>query len=313
MAMKLERWSTPSAPRTRSLKRAMASAVGGALGFVALLLLVVAGVSRVANRPELAADVLALAFPAFIGGVLSSLSPCSLPIILAYFSIALQERGERIGRITLAFLVGVGTTMTLLGASFTAIGALAIDYQVTLSLVGGLIVIGLGVMSLTGRGFAGPSLAHRPSVGIGGAYLHGLVFALGWTTCVGPILGAILTLLLAEGSSIGGALSLVSGALLVMIYVTGLGLPVLLLVGALSSGAAGSRTARVLRGRGWEIRVRGRTVSLHSTTAISGLLLIGLGVLLATGQLAAISQRLAGSPLARFDLLIEQWLDGVLR
>jgi cytochrome c-type biogenesis protein len=291
------------------------AAAGAGLLFVVILLVVVAAVSRVAGRPELSADVLALALPAFLGGVLSSLSPCSLPIVIGYFTVALQERRERIALMTLAFLGGVGTTMTVLGASFTALGTLAIDYQETLSLLGGLLVIGFGVMSLAGKGFTGIKVTRRPGAvtGTGGAYLFGLVFALGWTACVGPILGSILTLLLAEGSSVGGALSLVSGGLLVLIYVAGLGLPLFLLVGALTAGGPKSRVARAMRGRGWELPVAGRTLYLHSTAVISGALLILLGVLLATGQMTALSEQMVDSPLTEFDLRIERWVDDLLR
>lgn len=313
MAAELDAGFPPKPVRARSQWRSALGAVGVALLFVVVLLLIVAGISRAADRPELAADVLALAIPAFIGGLLSSISPCSLPIIIGYFSIALQEQRDRIGLVTLAFLAGVGTTMTVLGASFTALGSLAIDYQTTLSLVGGLLIIGFGVMSLLGKGFTGLKVMRRPSAGLGGTYLYGLIFALGWTTCVGPILGSILTLLLAEGSSVGGALSLVSGSLLVMIYVTGLGLPIFLVVNALTAGGPGSRVARAMRGRGWEPKIAGRTIYLHSTELISGALLIALGLLLATGQLTTISEQLVSSPLTEFDLKIERWIDDLLR
>jgi cytochrome c-type biogenesis protein len=174
-------------------------------------------------------------------------------------------------------------------------------------------VIGFGVMSLVGKGFTGLKVMNRPSIGVGGAYFYGLVFALGWTTCVGPILGSILTLLLAEGSSVGGVLSLVSGSLLVLIYVTGLGLPIFLLVSALASAGPGSRVTRIMRGKGWEVNVAGRTLYLHSTGVISGILLIGLGLLLMTGQLTEISRQLVSSPLTEFDLRIERWMDDLLR
>lgn len=300
-------------PRARSEWRAAFKAIGLAFFVMFVLLLIVSAISRAANRPELAADVLTLAVPAFLGGVLSSLSPCSLPIVMGYFTIALQEQRERIGLITLGFLGGVATTMTVLGASFTALGSLVIDYQTTLSLVGGILVMGFGVMSLAGKGFTGLKVFNRPSAGIGGAYVYGLIFALGWTACVGPILGSILTLLLAEGSSVGGALSLVAGSLLVWIYVTGLGLPIFVLVNALSAAGPKSRVTRAMRGRGWEIPVFGRTLYLHSTAVISGVLLIGLGILLATGTMTAISQQLVSSPLTEFDLRLEHWIDARLR
>lgn len=282
--------------------------------FAALLalLLVVAGLSAIARQPSLSTDVLTLAIPAFLAGVLSFLSPCSLPILAGYFSIAIRQQANRLGVMTVAFLAGLGTTMAVLGAGFTALGAAVIDRQEQLSFFGGLIVIAFGVMSLAGKGFAGIRSFERPAATASGAYLYGLIFALGWTTCVGPILGAVLTMLLAQGSTTGGMLSLVAGGALAIVYVLGLGLPLLLLVSALSNKGSESRLNKMLRGRGWEVAVAGRTLYLHSTTLISGLLLIALGVLLATGQMTELSRMLEGSPLSTFETRLERLLNDLI-
>ena len=167
-------------------------------------------------------------------------------------------------------------------------------------------------MSLTGRGFSGVKTFARPAATTGGAYLYGLIFALGWTTCVGPILGSILTLLLVQGSSLGGFLSLVAGAILALIYVLGLGLPLMMLVSALLSGGPSGRFIRALRGKAWEIKLGNHTVYLHSTSVVSGLLLIGLGILLATGQMTIISERLASSPLSEIGVRLENVLNRMI-
>lgn len=295
----------------RSLWRAALGAFGLAVAALAAILLVVALVAGLAGQPGLATRVLSLALPALVAGVLSVLSPCSLPIILGYFTVAFQEQRERIGLMTVAFLAGVGVTMSILGASFTALGSLAVDHQDDLSLVGGILVIGFGIMSIFGKGFGGLKLTRKTGVSAGGAFLYGLVFALGWTTCVGPILGSVLTLLLTEGSTTGGALSLLAGGALSLIYVLGLGLPVFLLVLALRAGGTHRDVSRILRGRSWSLAVAGRTLELHSTALISGALLIALGLLLATGQMTAITRELAGSPLSRLAYDLEQWVEGL--
>jgi cytochrome c-type biogenesis protein len=289
-----------------------------ALRSLAIVLLVLVGViilvsalGAALDEPDLAGTIVALAIPAFVAGIFSILSPCSLPIVIGYFSLALQEQRERVGAMTIAFLLGVGTTMAIVGAGFTALGSLAVDYQDQLAIVGGILIIAFGIMSLLGKGFGGLRILQRPGGSSGGAYVYGLVFALGWTTCVGPILGSILTLLLAEGSSTAGALSLVAGGTLSLIYVLGLGLPILMLVGALQRAGQRSRLTRALRGRGWEFEIGGRVLYLHSTSVISGILLIGLGVLLMTGQMAALSQQLASSPLTELGLKVEGWIDGL--
>ena len=284
------------------------------LAVLALLVLTIIGIAAMGsalNEPEFASDVISLAIPAFVAGFFSILSPCSLPIVIGYFSLVVREHRQEIGVITIAFLLGVGTTMAVIGAGFTALGSLVIDYQERLAQIGGVLIIIFGFMSIFGKGFGGMTFLQRPSMGTGGAYVYGLIFALGWTTCVGPILGSILTLLLAEGNSASGALSLVAGATLSLVYVLGLGLPILLLVGAISSAGPTSRVARVMRGKGWEVSFLGHTFYFHSTSVISGLLLILLGILLMSGQMTALSQQLASSPLTELGIRIEEWLNSL--
>jgi cytochrome c-type biogenesis protein len=165
-------------------------------------------------------------------------------------------------------------------------------------------------MSLLRKGFSGFSMSRRAGFGPGATYLYGLVFALGWTTCVGPILGSILTLLLAEGSSSGGVLSLAAGGSLSLIYVFGLGAPIFLLVLALRGGGTHRDVASRLRGRGFTLTLGIRTLQLHTISVLSGMLLIGLGLLLFSGEMTRISQELAGSRLAQWSVRIEDWLPG---
>ncbi len=90
-------------------------------------------------------------------------------------------------------------------------------------------------------------------------------------------------------------------------------MPIFILINALTAAGPSNRVTRAMRGRGWVVNLFGRELYLHSTAIISGLLLIGLGLLLVTGQMTEISQRLASSPLTEFDLRIEQWIDERLR
>ncbi|MEZ4496870.1 MAG: cytochrome c biogenesis CcdA family protein [Thermomicrobiales bacterium] len=298
-------------PNERSLWRATFGTL--ALAMLGLLVIVVltAIAGQLAGEPGLASDLLALALPALLAGVLSILSPCSLPITLGYFSVAFQEKRERIGIITLAFLGGVGTTMAVLGASFTALGSFAIEQQELLATIGGVLVIVFGVMSIFGKGFGGMTISRRGGFGTGAAYLYGLVFALGWTTCVGPILGSILTLLIAQGAVASTSISIVAGAALSLIYVLGLGIPIMLLVLALRGGGDRSAIHQRLRGRGFQIDLFGRTLYLHTTSLISGLLLIGLGILLITGEMTRLSEQLAASRMSQWLVDLEQWIPGI--
>ncbi|MCC6703247.1 MAG: cytochrome c biogenesis protein CcdA [Thermomicrobiales bacterium] len=299
----------------RSDQPALWRATVGTIGLAAAALIVIVALTamagRLAGEPELASNLIALAIPALLAGVFSVLSPCSLPIVLGYFSVAFQEEKERIGIVTLAFLGGVGITMTVLGASFTALGSFAIEQQELLATIGGVLVIGFGVMSILGKGFGGMTITRRSGFGAGPAFLYGLVFALGWTTCVGPILGSILTLLIAQGATASTTISLVAGGALSLIYVLGLGVPIMLLVLALRSGGDRGSIQKRLRGRGFEVRLGSRTLYLHTTSLISGLLLIALGVLLITGQMTRLSEQLAASRFSQWLVELEQWLPGV--
>jgi cytochrome c-type biogenesis protein len=172
---------------------------------------------------------------ALLAGVLSFLSPCVLPIVppyLAYMGgISVGEMRDGVGRQrvilpALFFVLGLSTIFLLLGFTASAFGSFVLDNQVLLArLSGGLIIIfGLHFLGL----FRIPLLDREMRMDAGdrggsafGAYLLGLAFAFGWTPCIGPQLGAILSLAAQEGST-------ERGTLLLGVYALGLGLPFLL-------------------------------------------------------------------------------------
>lgn len=230
-------------------------------------------------------SMLVLAPAAFLAGILSFLSPCTLPILPAYFAFTFQARRQSIVIMSIAFFLGLATTLTMLGASATALSGLLFSNKNALTFWGGMVVIAFGVMSLLGKGFAGPQLQDRPVASVTGSYLYGATFALGWTACVGPILGALLTLL---ATTTGVAI--IQGAVLAFIYSLGLGMPLILLAAFFSRLGAGSAFWRILRGRGFTVQLGTMELYLHTTSIASGLLMIAMGVLLATGRLEAITQ-----------------------
>src|SRR5260370_6179121 len=172
---------------------------------------------------------------AFAEGTISSLSPCVLPLVPGYVSyIAGQSIASRATTksamlrfhavaLSLCFVLGFSTIFVILGASATALGQLLISYRYELNFVGGAIVIGFGLFTL---GMLRPSWLQRemrPDAAIargrpGGAYLLGMAFAFGWSPCIGPILGTILT--------VGAASATVGkGAALLATYSLRLGVP----------------------------------------------------------------------------------------
>ena len=172
---------------------------------------------------------------ALVAGVLSFLSPCVLPIVppyLAYMGgISMGEMtGQGVARRrvilpALFFVMGLSTVFLILGFTASAFGAFVLNNQQLLARISGVVVIIFGLHFL--GVFRIPILDREMRVDAGqrggsafGAYVLGLAFAFGWTPCIGPQLGAILSLAAQEGST-------GRGTLLLGIYALGLGLPFL--------------------------------------------------------------------------------------
>ena len=175
-------------------------------------------------------------FVALLGGIISFLSPCVLPIVppyLAYMSgVSIGEiQGTSAARrkaILAAsfFVLGLSTVFLILGFTASAFGAFVLQNQEWFARISGVVVIVFGLHFLSV--FRIPLLDREARMDTGdtggsalGAYVLGLAFAFGWTPCIGPQLGAILSLAASEAS-------VVRGTLLLGIYALGLGVPFLL-------------------------------------------------------------------------------------
>ena len=223
---------------------------------------------------------------AILAGFVSFLSPCVLPLVPGYLSFIggqsldeLKERGftsretMAVLGLSLCFVLGFTTVFVAFGASASLIGRIFIAYRSELNVFGGVIVIvfGLFMTGLFRMPWMEREFRYHGSNLKGGrpvaAYLLGLAFAFGWTPCIGPILGAILTLCATSG--------LVSdGTALLAIYSLGLGLPFTL---------AGLFTDRFLR-HSASLRRHGPKLQL-----IAGILLIVMGIAMITGSLTSFS------------------------
>jgi cytochrome c-type biogenesis protein len=219
---------------------------------------------------------------AFAAGVVSFLSPCVLPLVPGYVSFvagsSLEElRDDQAPRLhalglSITFVLGFTTVFVALGASASALGQLLLGYRYELGLVAGVVVILFGLHLLGLTPFAAMNREARFHLDVPGgrllsAYVLGLAFAFGWTPCIGPILGAILTLG-ASTAEVG------RGALLLAIYSLGLGLP--FLVAALFTGTLLAR-----------LRALGRFG--RNMQRAAGGLLVAMGLLMVTGQLELIA------------------------
>ena len=219
---------------------------------------------------------------AFAAGVVSFLSPCVLPLVPGYVSFVAGSELEdlrdgtapRLQSLTLAatFVLGFTAVFVALGASATALGNLLLSYRYELGVVAGVVIalFGLHILGLTPIRLLERDTRFHLDVDGGRtltAFLLGLAFAFGWTPCIGPVLGAILTLS-ASTADVG------KGSLLLAVYSLGLGLPFLL-----AAVFTGTLLAR--------LKALGRAG--RNLQRAAGALLVAMGVLMVTGQLEVVA------------------------
>jgi cytochrome c-type biogenesis protein len=230
---------------------------------------------------------------AFAAGLLSFLSPCVLPLVPSYLGFVtgftVNEMADRRKLAMLhagLFIAGFALVFMLFGASATVLGRTLKYHEVWFQRIGGALIIGfglycLGVVKLTFLDRDARLHLDRKPVGFLGSVLVGMAFAAGWTPCIGPILGGILGLAATEAD-------LGRGMVLLGAYSAGLAVPFLAAAWAVERFLDWFQSFR--RFLPWVQRV-------------SGVLLVAVGLLLATGRftrLAAWLQALTPEALRRF-------------
>ena len=215
---------------------------------------------------------------ALIAGGLSFLSPCVLPIVppyLAYMSgisVGDMKGGRSPIFAALFFVLGLSTVFLFLGFTASVFGAFFLENQPIFAKISGLVVIFLGLHFLGILRI--PILDREARLDAGdrggsafGAYLLGLAFAFGWTPCIGPQLGAILSLAASEAN-------LARGTTLLGVYAVGLGLPFLL------------AAVFIERAMGVMTRLKRHMKTIERAM---GLLLLIVGIALISGALSTFS------------------------
>jgi cytochrome c-type biogenesis protein len=222
---------------------------------------------------------------AFAAGVLSFASPCVLPLVPAYLGHMVAVSAERPGSpsrlVSLlhaaSFVSGFSLVFITFWTSIGLIGFLFLDNARYLRELGGavLIFMGLHLLGVINIGFMNREYSvNQGQPGQGGkagyprSMVMGMTFAAGWTPCIGPVLGSILGL-----AVIGG--SVPEGAVLLLAYSAGLGVPFLIM--ALAVEGISSRLKRI------------RPV-LAMAPLVSGLLVVAVGLLMLTNSLIRINQ-----------------------
>ena len=225
---------------------------------------------------------------AFVAGLLSITSPCVLPLIPVYLAhlagVSFDERGvgarTRVMANAVAFVVGFSLVFVLLGVSFGLLGTVMQDQRVWLVRIGGLLLIAMGLHVLGVIRIPFLDRQRRVEVSASGGSLArvsssvvvGAAFGAGWTPCVGPILGAILTLAAGSADTVGAAILLAT-------YSAGFAVPMLL------AAAAFGTAPRAVR---WLNR---RMAVIES---VSGGLILAIGVILILGIYEQLFAELAG-------------------
>ncbi len=223
-----------------------------------------------------------LPIAAFVAGILSFLSPCVLPLVPGYVSLisgtsvealAAEQRATRRVMLSSAmFIIGFSLVFIVLGALATGLGQLTRQYYPILTRVAGAVIIVFG-LHLTGiwkiKAFYADKRLHEVKGGSSpwGAFVVGFAFAFGWTPCIGPILATILAFAATEQT-------VLKGVLLLVVYSAGLAVPFLL------------TSMGVDRFLSFYGRFRRH---LHAVEVVSGVLLIGIGVLILMRQFTILS------------------------
>ncbi|MGA2236457.1 MAG: cytochrome c biogenesis protein CcdA [Terriglobales bacterium] len=226
---------------------------------------------------------LPLPLAAFVAGLISFLSPCVLPLVPGYVSLISgvgveqlkMKEGHLFHKVMLnsaAFIIGFSIVFITLGAISTEVGQVLAQYKALLARIAGVIIILFG-LHLTGVFQIKPLLADtrlhglKGSSSAWGAFVIGFAFAFGWTPCVGPILAVVLGFAAAQDT-------VWKGIFLLAIYSAGLAVPFLL------------TSLGIERFLKFYNRFK---FHMHAVEVASGVLLIGLGILLVMGRFALIS------------------------
>ncbi|MFF0551962.1 cytochrome c biogenesis CcdA family protein [Streptomyces sp. NPDC004311] len=234
---------------------------------------------------------------ALLGGLLALLSPCSALLLPAFFAYSIDSPTRLLAR-TCIFYAGLASTLVPLGAAGSYAGRFFLGNRDQLVLAGGWLIIALGVAQILGLGFASRRISElsgriRPTTALS-VYALGAVYGLAGF-CAGPILGSVLTVAAVSGSP-------VYGGLLLAVYALGMAVPLFALALLWERFELGRR--RWLRGR----VLRAGRLELHTTSLLSGLFFITLGVLFLVYDGAS---ALPGLLDVDDSYAVEQWVRGV--
>lgn len=227
-----------------------------------------------AAAPDVATSSLLVAsVVALVAGLVSFASPCVLPLVPGFLGYvtglggdALADRSRsRLVTGALLFVLGFAAVFLVIAAAASAIGIAFVDHRSTLTRIAGGLVVVMGLLFLgIGQGYAA-GLSWRPKAGLAGAPLLGAAFAVSWSPCWGPTLGAIQAMAAPISAESG---NITRGLILAGVYALGLGLPFILMA---------ALWERAGRASDWLRRHR-RVINV-----VGGLMLVVVGLLMLSG------------------------------
>lgn len=206
-------------------------------------------------------------FISFLEGIVTFVSPCllpMLPIYISYFAGGSEKNNKRVIKNAFGFILGFTVVFVLLGVLAGTLGRLLKEYSIAVNIITGLIVIFFGLNFLGAfklNLFKGTRIAKTDNLGFFSSVLFGMVFAVGWTPCVGAFLGSALMLAASQGS-------VIEGLVMLLLYSLGLGIPFF----------ASAVLIDRLKGAFSFIKKHYRIINI-----VSGAFLVIIGVLMATG------------------------------
>ncbi len=245
--------------------------------FVALFFIAVIFRDSISLEPV--ADIRNVSFAiAFLGGVLSIFSPCTVAVLPAFISFAFKEKRE-ISKMTAVFFLGFSLSFIALGLFIAYLGKLTFVYLQNsasdvntsgLIMAIGFLLVLFGILTIFGKGFTFINLGFKPKHDVVGIFLFGAVFAVGWSACTGPIVAGILSVAAVFNNY-------AYSALLLFFYSLGIAIPLFFM--AFAYDRYNLAESRLVKGREFSFSLLGHDFSIHTTKAVAGLMLVGLGIL----------------------------------
>lgn len=209
---------------------------------------------------------------AFMGGILTFTSPCGFVVLPTFFSYLFKER-KRAMFMTAIFSLGMTLAFVIFGIIAGIMGNFFNEYKSFFAAVSGIMLIIFGIMLIFNKGFSlfDFRIKHKPNNGWGVFFL-GFFFAIGWTPCVGPILGGIIVLATGVGS-------ILKSALLFGFYALGVALPLMIV----SYFSDKYDVSKWFTSKHIELNLFGKKIQTHLYGIIGGILLIVIGLIMFFG------------------------------